>query len=58
MFKKDESGKNRDWQTMDEREIRALWSHCKRQMDEVVHDFKYIKIPKAALTEARRKYRF
>ncbi len=48
MFKKESDGrKNRDWRSMDEQQIRDLHLKCKSMMDDVIADFKYIKIPKS-----------
>lgn len=46
LFKKDEQGKNRDWRAIDEGQIRDLFAKIKTQMEEVINEFKYIKIPK------------
>lgn len=35
---------------MEEGAIRDLWSKYKIQMEEVINDFKYIKLPKASLS--------
>ena len=52
LFKKDENGKNREWRDIEEGKIRELWSQYKTVMSEVVNDFKYIRLPKNALTDA------
>jgi len=46
MFKKDEQGRNRDWTKIEESKIRELYTKCKREMEEVIAEFKYIKLPK------------
>lgn len=52
-FKKDESGKNREWREIEEGRIRDLWSKYRAQMLEMINsEFKYIKLPRAALQEA------
>ena len=48
MFKKDEQDKNRDWRAIEENQIRELWRTCKARVDELFHEFKYIKIPRVA----------
>jgi hypothetical protein len=50
LFKKDENGKNREWRDIEENKIRELHQKCKAQMEEVINDFKFIKLPKAGLT--------
>lgn len=50
MFKKDEGHKNRDWRTLEETQIRELWGKFKNQMEDVINEFKFIKLPKAALS--------
>ena len=52
LFKKDENGKNREWRDIEEGKIRELWSQYKKVMSDVVNDFKYIRLPKNALTDA------
>lgn len=32
LFKKDESGKNREWRDIEEGKIRELWSKCREEM--------------------------
>ena len=49
-FKKDESGKNRDWRNIEEAQIRELHKKFQNQMEEVIAEFKYIKLPRACLT--------
>ncbi len=54
LFKKDETGvRNREWRDMPEERIRELWAGCRTLMDTVINqEFKYIKIPKAPLTQS------
>ncbi|CDW88237.1 uncharacterized protein STYLEM_17355 [Stylonychia lemnae] len=52
LFKKDEAGKNREWRNIEEQKIRELHLKYKALMDDVISDFKYIKLPRAALTGA------
>jgi hypothetical protein len=52
LFKKDESGKNREWRDIEEARIREIWGTCRKQMSSVIEEFKYIKMSKTALTEA------
>jgi hypothetical protein len=51
-FKKDEAGKNREWRDIEEGPIRDLWAKCRKQMLEVISDFKFIKLPKTAFSTA------
>lgn len=46
-FKKDEQQKNRDWRAMEEQQIRDLFAKQKAKLEEVINDFKYIKIPRS-----------
>ena len=47
LFKKEEEGgKNRDWRSIEETKIRELFVASKKLLEEVIGDFKYIKIPK------------
>eukprot|EP00347_Sterkiella_histriomuscorum_P023862 403333128 len=50
MFKKDETGKHREWRNMEEQQIRELHQKYKAMMEDVINEFKYIKLPRAALT--------
>ena len=50
MFKKDETGKHREWRNLEEQQIRELHQKYKAMMEDVINEFKYIKLPRAALT--------
>ena len=50
LFKKDENGKNREWRQIEEGTIREMHTKFKSQMEEVIGEFKYMKLPKAALS--------
>jgi hypothetical protein len=50
-FKKDANGKNREWRDMEEPLIRDLWAKVRAQMLELINDFKYIRLPKAILSD-------
>ena len=50
-FKKDEQGKNREWREIEEPAIRDLWAKVRAQLLDTVQDFKYIRLPKAFMTE-------
>lgn len=56
-FKKDEQGKNREWRDIEEGPIRELWAKCKAALLEVIAEFKYIQLPKAALQDAYENLR-
>lgn len=45
-FKKDVNGKPRHWQKMEEGQIRELHAHIKKAIDDIIGEFKYIKIPR------------
>lgn len=45
-FKKDENGKNREWTSIEEKDIRELWRKTKEEMEEIINEFKYLKIPR------------
>lgn len=46
LFKKDENGKNRDWKSIEEGQIRDLHVKCKAVMEGIIKQFKFISIPK------------
>ena len=46
MFKKDEHDKNRNWREIEEKKIRDLHSSCKNNMEQVMAEFKFIKLPR------------
>ena len=46
LFKKDEQGRNREWMKIEEHKIRELHAKCKAEMDDVINEFKYIKLPR------------
>jgi len=50
-FKKDESGKNREWKDIEEPKIRELWQKVRAQLQEVIANFKYVMLPKGLLQE-------
>ena len=56
LFKKDEQGKSREWKDIEEGQIRDLWSKSKATMNEVINDFKYIRIPKNPIQDALNQY--
>lgn len=48
-FKKDDSGKNREWKDIEEPKIRELWQKVRAQLLEVIASFKYVMLPKGLL---------
>lgn len=51
-FKKDESGRHRDWRSMEEPKIRDLFNKHRGLMEEMIHNFKYIRIPRMITAQA------
>lgn len=51
LFKKDENGKHREWREIEEQKIRDMHAQIKLDMDEIINEFKYIKIPKVGVSE-------
>ena len=51
LFNKDDHGKNRDWRTLEENQVRDMWLKVKTQMEDVINEFKYIKLPKTTLSK-------
>jgi hypothetical protein len=49
LFKKDETGKNREWRDIEEGKIRELWANIRTEMGALINDFKYIKLQRGAL---------
>ena len=52
LFKKDETGKNREWRDIEEGKIRDLWSKTRADMSSIINDFAYIKLSRGALMQA------
>lgn len=50
-FKKDEQGKNREWREIEEPAIRELWAKIRAQLLDIIQDFKYIRLPRAFMTQ-------
>jgi len=50
-FKKDQNGKHREWREIEEPVIRDIWAKVRAQLLEVIQDFKYIRLPKATMSD-------
>jgi len=53
-FKRDSQGRNRDWPTLEEKQIRELFEQKKKPIDELIQDFKYIRIPRTLVADSMR----
>ena len=46
LFKKDDKGKNREWNKLEEEHIRTIYEQSRVEMEKIISEFKYIKISK------------
>ena len=54
LFKRDENGRQRNWKEVEnEQVIRDHWLNCKNQVEELIKEFKFIKIPKYPITQSQ-----
>jgi len=52
LFKKDETGKNREWRDIEEGKIRDLWAKNRAEMSAIINEFAYIRLSRGALLQA------